>query len=93
MTAAKSSRSGVLTIRQVADHFAVGLHIVLCWVRRGELRAVNVGRNPRGRPTWRVPLDALAEFERARAARPAPSQIVCRRRRRETNAEVIQFFR
>lgn len=54
-------------VRDLCDRFSVGEHTVLGWIRRGEMRAVNVARKPIGRPKWRVTAEALAAFESGRA--------------------------
>jgi len=46
---------------------------VIAWIKRGELRAVNVADNPNGkRPRYRITQDALDHFTRARETKPAP---------------------
>ena len=42
-------------------------------IRRGELRAVDVSRPGSGRPAYRVPASALAEFLDARRVDAAPA--------------------
>jgi transposase len=69
-----------LTVREVALRYRVGRAKVLGWLRRGELRGINVAGVRCGKPQYVVPPDALTEFERGRAAaEPAP---LPRRRRR-----------
>jgi len=66
------STGKLLTVAAVAEHFDVGVHIVLGWIARGELRAINVASSVSAkRPTWRIPADALVEFEAAREPKPA----------------------
>ena len=65
--------SSTLSVREVCERFAVGEHTVLGWIRRGELRAVNVSRKPGGRPKWRVTAEALAAFELLRTPFTVPS--------------------
>jgi excisionase family DNA binding protein len=77
------------SVRQVAERFHVGEHTVLAWVRSGELHAVNVGRNPDGKPHWRITSEALQAFELLRSAQPIESQP---RRRRRRDAHVIEFY-
>ena len=36
---------------------------ILVWIRSGELRAFDVSARPGGRPRFRIPLDAVIEFE------------------------------
>jgi excisionase family DNA binding protein len=51
---------------EIAERYGVDHGKVLRWIDNGQLRAVNVATNPGGRPRWRVPEEALAEFEVAR---------------------------
>jgi excisionase family DNA binding protein len=77
------------TVQQVADRFSVDEHAVLGWIRSGDLRAVNVGRQPgKKRPRWRVTEAALAEFELLRSYSPPPP----RGRRRKTDNNIINFY-
>ena len=72
------------TVRDVTRRYRVSPDKVRGWIRRGELRAINTATALCGRPRWVVPVEALAEFERRRAAtpaiKPAPS------RRKQTGA-------
>ena len=77
-----------LTVRDLVERFAVGEHTVLGWIRRGELRAIDVSRNRGGKPRWRISAEALAAFELARTASPP----LPRTRRRKPPAEVIEFY-
>ncbi len=79
-----------LTVKQVAERFAVGEHSVLTWIRNGELKAINCGRRPGAKkPRWRITTEALAAFELVRTHNPLPPRT---RRRKQQSAEVIQFF-
>jgi transposase len=71
-----------LTVREVAQRYRVGRAKVLGWLRSGQLRGLNVAGVRCGKPQYVIPPDALAEFERGRAAAvPAPPP-----RRRRTPA-------
>ena len=74
---------------RVAERYGVDPSKVLGWIRRGELRAVNVAAHLGGRPRWRIDPADLATFEAARAA-GTPSARQSRRRQRQTG--VIKFF-
>lgn len=75
-------------VRELTERYGVGEHTVLGWIRRGELRAIDVSRCRGGRPRWRISAEALAAFEIARTqAPPAP-----RARRKKQPPEVIQFY-
>jgi transposase len=72
-----------LTVREVAGRYRVGVGRVLGWIRRGELRAINRRDARCGRPSWVIPPEALAAFERGRqAATPTPKPV----RRKKTCA-------
>jgi transposase len=73
---------------QIAKRFGVDAHKVLSWIRRGELRAVNVADRTGGRPRFKISPADLAIFEAARSAGPQPK--VARQRRK--NPLVIEFF-
>ena len=77
-----------LTPNQVARRYGVGIHKVLGWIARGELRAINVASDASKRPQWCILPDALEDFERRRAAQPVPAP----RRRRRQKSEIIEFF-
>lgn len=76
-----------LTVREVAQRYRVGEDKVRCWIRHGELAAVNTASSLCGRPRFVVPVDALAEFERRRspAKPPAPP-------RRKRRAVAVDYF-
>ena len=76
------------SIKDLCERFAVGEHTVLNWIRRGELKAINVSRKPVGRPKWRITQDALAAFEVART--PTPAQP--RTRQKKQRGDVIKFY-
>jgi hypothetical protein len=83
------NRARKLTPPEIARRYGIHPDKVLGWIRRGELRAVNVAANPRGRPRWRIdPID-LEAFEQRRSAQPAPA---LQRRRRQAAGDVIEFF-
>lgn len=71
-----------LTPPEVARLLRVASGKVLGWIRRGELRAVNVGN--KGRPRFRVGRNCLDVFLAAREVRtPPPSQPTKKWRRPE----------
>lgn len=76
------------SVHDVCDRYGVGEHTVLNWIRRGELKAINVGRNPGGKKKWRITEEALAAFEQLRTPTPpAPAT-----RRRKPLTDVIQRY-
>ena len=61
--------SKTISPAEIAERYHVGLNKVLEWIRTGELVAINVARSAdTQRPRWRVPIEALADFERRRSA-------------------------
>ena len=78
-----------LTVREVAQRYGVGEHTVLGWIRSGQLRAINVGRNIAAKkPRWRITAEALETFELVRLhTSPQPG-----RRQRKRQAEVVEFY-
>jgi len=67
----------------------VAQHTILGWIRRGELKAIDVSREPGGRPRWRISEDAIADFERQRTYEASEPR---RRRRRKPAAMAEEFF-
>jgi hypothetical protein len=81
--------SATHTVRDVQARYGVTVHTVLGWIRAGELKAINVGRQPGARkPRWRITQAALDAFEALRT--PAAPQPVARRRKQP--AGVIEFY-
>jgi excisionase family DNA binding protein len=76
-------------VSDICARFMVNEQTVLGWIRRGELRAVNVGRKPGSRkPRWRISQEALDAFEASRTpAAPAP-----RKARAKRPGDVIAFY-
>jgi hypothetical protein len=69
------------TVADLQRRWRVGQDKILGWIRRGELRALNVATAVCARPRYVVTPDALAEFEGRRASGPPPKP---RRRPRQT---------
>jgi excisionase family DNA binding protein len=78
-----------MTVKDVADHYAVTIHTVLSWISSGELLAVNVGRRPGKKPRWRISQAALDRFEQLRTATPPIPRAPRRRRQQE---QVFEFY-
>jgi excisionase family DNA binding protein len=82
--------SRMLTPPVVARILGVDPSKVLGWIRRGELRAVNVATSSGGRPRWRIaPSDLKAFLQRRQSRAPVVPQPRRRRRKREG---VTEFF-
>jgi excisionase family DNA binding protein len=81
----------MFTVQDIGRRYGVTDRTVLGWIRSGELRAVNVGRQSGAfRPRWRIPQAALDAFESLRAAAPPPPTPV---RRKRPPPGVIEFYR
>lgn len=79
------------TVKDLCQRFGVREHTVLAWIRSGELKAINVGREPgKKKPRWRVTPEALAAFEAARTATPDPPKV---RRRRRKPDDTVEFYK
>ena len=76
---ASPATRGYLTPPQYAKQIGVDPEKVLRWIENGELKAFDAATRRGGRPRWRIPPQAVVDFERNRAAQPAPKS---RRRRR-----------
>lgn len=77
------------SVKQISERFETGEHTVLRWIRNGELSAVNVAREPGGKPRWRITPESLQTFELLRSAtpiEPAP------RRRRNREPGIVEFY-
>ncbi len=60
-----------MTLREVAERYAVPVSRVKAWIRSGELVAIDVSRKAGSRkPRFVVTPAALADFERPRSTRP-----------------------
>jgi hypothetical protein len=78
-----------LSPRDLCHRYKVGLDKVLGWIRRGELKAVNVATALCGKPRWVVTPEAIAEFERMRAGGLPPKK---ERRRQRNPPDFVDFY-
>jgi len=78
-----------LTPPQVAERFGCKADKVLGWIKRGELRAVNLG--DKTRPRWKIRPADLEAFEERRSnlVTIAPRKP---RQRRKPDDSVIEFY-
>ena len=61
----------MLTPAKVAERWGIPTDKVRAYIASGQLRAVDFALRPNGkRPRWRIPLDAIAEFEQRRSSKP-----------------------
>ena len=74
--------------RDVAGRYRVGVAKVHGWIKRGELRAVNVASDLNKRPQWAITAEAMAEFETRRASQPTPKTP----QRRKSKNNVKDYF-
>jgi transposase len=77
-----------LSPRDVCRRYKVGIDKVMGWIRRGELKAINVATALCGKPRWVVTPEGLAEFERLRAGGPPKKQ----RKRRRPDSDYKDYY-
>jgi transposase len=71
----------------IAARFGVSPEKVIGWIRRGELRAIDVATRRGRRPRYLVDVNDLAAFERSRHVEPVTKSV-----RRRRSPRVISFF-
>ena len=76
------------TVKNLTERFGVSEGTILGWIKRGELRALDVSRQRGGRPRWRITQEALSDFELLRTHSPSPPPT----RRKKRPAEIIKFY-
>lgn len=77
------------SVEDIRRRYSVSEGTVLTWIKNGELKAVDISRNPGGRPRWRITGNALIDFEKARTSgTPAPTP-----RKKRQPAGTIQFYK
>jgi len=83
-----------LTPAAVAARLGVGVGKVLGWIRRGQLRGIDVAAEPGPgkRRRWRVTLADLAAFEAARATGHLPAPPVSVQKSRKPASTVENFL-
>lgn len=69
-----------LSTAEFARRYRIGLHKALALIARGEVAAVNVSLS--SRPQWRITPEAIADWERRRAAQSKPAP----KKKRKTHA-------
>ncbi len=90
-----TSIANYLSPPQYAKRLSVDPAKVIIWIKRGELRAVNVATNQSGRPTYKISLDAIVEFEERRsgaARQPVKPPSSPRRRRKNPDPNFVEYF-
>lgn len=76
------SPTTMITPPELALRWGVDADKVLKLIHSGQLRAVNLAANPKGRPRWRISMDEVERFEERRANKP-PAPKPKRRRQRQ----------
>lgn len=59
-----------ITPPKFAEQLGIKPEKVIAWIRRGELKAVNVADRLGSRPRWRMSPEALSDFLRPRESQP-----------------------
>jgi len=78
------------TVRQLAERYGVSEDTVTCWIKSGELRALNCGRSPaKKKPRWKILPAAVEAFELSRTVTPPPVPV----RRRKRSAEIVEYIK
>ncbi len=80
------------TLGEIAERWGVSHGTVLTLVYRGDLRAINVSTNPRGKGRYIVPTAVLLEFEQSRTTAQPPRPAAKTRRLKVPAGAVIEFF-
>lgn len=75
----------------VAKLLNVDRNRVIQYIRRGELRAVDVSLHRAVRPRWRISRKDLEAFLSCRSSTPQPE--MKRRRKKKTDNNIIEFYR
>jgi hypothetical protein len=71
-----------LGVKDVCKALGCGEGTVLYYVRTGQLKAINIARDPKAkRPHWRIDADALEAFVRSRESCPAPTPVAAQPRK------------
>jgi hypothetical protein len=76
-----------LTVADVARRYRVSPERVRRWIANGAILAINRRDTRTGRPSWVITPEALADFERGRAATPPPKQV-----RRKKRTSLVDYY-
>lgn len=80
-----------LTPPQLARRWGVAAEKVNALINSGQLRAVNLAVDPKGRPRYRIYLSEVERFEETRSSKPPIPKQTGRRRRTAAKA-VKEYF-
>jgi len=72
----------------LAREYGVDVQKILAWIKRGELRAVNLATDPNGRPRYAIDRADILTFELSRQVQPPPPRV----RRRRADPSITEFF-
>lgn len=78
-----------LTPPQLARRWGVAAEKVNALINSGQLRAVNLAVNPKGRPRYRIYLSEIERFETTRMSKPPAPKVRHRRRNRPAAKEWV----
>lgn len=79
-----------LTPPQLARRWGVAAEKVNALINSGQLKAVNLAVNPKGRPRYRIYVSEVERFEEARSTKPPIPKV--RRRRRAAATAGKEYF-
>ncbi len=86
------SSSKALTLAEVADYFGTTVRTVRSWGKSGELRLVNISRDPASRkPRLVCPVAARDEFEARRTLGVSPTK-TSKKTRKVTTDDLPDYF-
>lgn len=77
-----------LTPPELARLWRCAPETIIAHIRAERLRAFTTSPPGSRRPRWRIPVEAVAEFEQRQSPRPAPKPGP----RRRNDPDVIEFF-
>jgi hypothetical protein len=81
-----------LTVPQLAREWGVSTQKIVGFIRRGELRAVNLASHRSTRPRYAIDIDDIASFERARQVVPDGGESSTRGLQRRGPGKVKEYF-
>jgi len=83
-----ATRKTKISPPELAKLWGVDPAKILTWIRRGELKAINVATDRNGRVRYAIDVADIAVFEASRAVQPPVPRV----RRRKVDPNVINFF-
>jgi len=79
--------------KAVAARYGVGVPVVLGWIHRSELKAINVSKLPTSkRPRWKISTSALVEFEGIRTATTQTLPVPRRRQKAKRDSGWVSYY-